>query len=41
MSDQVIDADMARAIQADAARQYVLVADTLAEVQGKLPPGLN
>lgn len=71
MSDQVINADMARAIQADATRQrilfawiiqhdppehpgryvarfatehptvYVLVGDTLAEVQGKLPPGLD
>lgn len=71
MSDQIINADMARAIQSDAARQhvlsawivqhdlpehpgqyiarfatdhptiYVLMAETLAEVQRKLPPGLN
>ena len=71
MSNQVINADMARAIQADANRThvqfawivqhdapehpgkyvarfatdrptiYVLVADTLAEVQAMLPPGLN
>lgn len=69
--DQVIDADMARAIQIDTARQhtllawivqhdlpdhpgkyvarltlehptiYVLVGDTLAEVQAMLPPGLD
>ena len=71
MSDQVIDRDMARAIQADANRThaqfawivqhdapehpgkyiarfttdhptiYVIVADTLAEVQAMLPSGLD
>ena len=71
MQDQIIDAVMARSIQADAAKAhvlfawiilkdqddypgkvvarlatmhptiYIMVADTLAEVQAMLPPGLS